>query len=761
MRIPLTEPTAPRYISVNQKTNQVHLMVPVVNGEEISTDNTCKATEALRSFFDGGALRELNAYKNALEFDIPLLEASNPIRLDKEARLAQIEIYIEAVPAMRHLYGTAMTALMTRPSNLYGIQLRPRSQDFQSRVINPAFNIERHNDALGIPLSALYNAMHERFPTTVISAPDNRTRLTEAVLTELHNLPMPSSFTDIQRVLSEKFHQLFNLDSDFTQYIDTTTSPDNPVIAVNQAHMNKIMGIVEEDSVVPADYVNALLGTCAQNLWDLIPTPPFYSIQARADIAERTEHLSIITQFLLSIVNIYCRARGISAQNFGSILDSSQDLSNELVSVVEGALSAGDEVEAALCAFCNKNATELGLSRILNLDDMTAIKQKFERTYRTVTATKENPHMDDFLILDLEATGETAKFVLHQNSICTDFAEIVEPSLPNQDYFANIRADFAVHPAKMLHKNEWVASNVDLEPEVLMARITDEQFEELPRAVKVACGAHPAFQLRQFLHDVSKGRQDEADALLTDSADNQQILLRTPGIFTDYSGRTFNCTAYEYAYWAKDTHMCRMLERHMDDETKVLMLARIDEIERTDSATGQPAGLVYQQGGVEKHSAHFDLAPLISALKQYVDGYDNWEDPNNQDELEAAWKEVGIQQRDMPVHVLNEYCHPDRSFYPRPDFTEEIPPRNVKFSHFGRLVALFPLVVSNTEGLGVDFALFRSGLDKTMGSMAPQPTHVSSDLAAVSHLDTIRNRDLTRSRENLQAINSEPSHRAF
>ena len=58
MRISLTEPTAPRYISINQETNQVHLMVPVFGGQEISTDNPFKATVALRDFFDGSALRE-------------------------------------------------------------------------------------------------------------------------------------------------------------------------------------------------------------------------------------------------------------------------------------------------------------------------------------------------------------------------------------------------------------------------------------------------------------------------------------------------------------------------------------------------------------------------------------------------------------------------------------------------------------------------------------------------------------------------------
>lgn len=56
MYTPFIEPLSPRYIHINPETNQVHLLVPVVGGQEISTDNTCKATVALRDFFDGSAL---------------------------------------------------------------------------------------------------------------------------------------------------------------------------------------------------------------------------------------------------------------------------------------------------------------------------------------------------------------------------------------------------------------------------------------------------------------------------------------------------------------------------------------------------------------------------------------------------------------------------------------------------------------------------------------------------------------------------------
>ena len=182
---------------------------------------------------------------------------------------------------------------------------------------------------------------------------------------------------------------------------------------------------------------------------------------------------------------------------------------------------------------------------------------------------------------------------------------------------------------------------------------------------------------------MAKGKQDEADALLTASPGNKQDMLRTPGVFTDYSGRTFNCTAYEYAYWAKDTHMCRMLERHMNNETKMEILARIKVIEGIDTAPGQPVGLSYQQRGHEHRSAHFDLTLLISALQRFVDGFNNWERTYNWDAMRAAWMEIGILQRDMPVHVVNEYCRPDRSFNPRPEFNEGTMPRSVRFYNLG------------------------------------------------------------------------------
>ncbi|WP_133128443.1 hypothetical protein [Legionella nagasakiensis] len=741
MRIPLTEPTSLKYLYINPETNQVHLLVPFIAGIDISTDNTCKASLELRTFFaEGGAINELESYKSALEFDMSLLEKGNPLHQAKEERLAQINKYLEAVKVMRGSYRDSVTHFLSKPSNLFSIQLRPRVQDPYSTVANPVFNVNRRNDGAGNPLSPLYQSLHGNFPNVTLARPNPRTKLIDAVLKAL---PESAAFEDIQRVLKEQCQTLFGMEVDFQSYFKRTR--DGTVKqAVDKVHIDALMGF--GDNATTKDYIEALLGTCAPNLWTLLQGSPFY-LGIYANNEDKAECLSILTQFYLGVMNVYCRALGISDKNFGVILDGNPALSKELAEVVFIALSSGDDVEGQLCAFCNIHAAEFGLTRSFSTEDKDSIQQKFETTYRTVTATKENPHMDDFMILDTEATGEKAKFVTHQGLICTDFANIVDPTAPHQKYFEEVRKEFAAHPEILPSQKESIAAVVDIEPEALMDKLGDVQWERLPKEVKEACFASPAFQVRQFLHDVAKGKQEEAESVLN-AQQGLQVLLRTAGKFTDYSGRTFNCTAYEYAYWAKDTHMCRMLERHMDEETKAHLLTRIETMEEK--------GLTYQQHGkTVEHSKHFDLKPLINALDTYVKGYDGWIKEKNWHELGAAWMAVGKAQREVPAHVAQEYCRKGRPFDPTPSFREGTLPRTLAFYNYvkGGKDSWFPLAEHSTSGLGFDFAIIR-GQRRLRRSVAGDVAggHVGGaviDLAAVRRLDEARTVDLTLSHEHL------------
>ena len=251
----------------------------------------------------------------------------------------------------------------------------------------------------------------------------------------------------------------------------------------------------------------------------------------------------------------------------------------------------------------------------------------------------------------------------------------------------------------------------------------------------------------KFLKCVAYGQQDKAEKLLSQVFQGQpnkiQAALLHQGTLTTYAGETFNCSAYEYAYWAKDTHMCRMLERYMDNATKAQMLTRIDAIEAN--------GLTCQQNDQEYHSSHFDFTPLKEAYQRYLEGYDAWYAARNWSALDAAWLDVGKAQRNVPAHVAQEYCRPDRSFDPRPEFNEATLPRGLTFYNWttDRGDSWFPLTASNS-GLGFDFALIRAARLRRPGvRRLGGGTGALSDLAAITRLDEVRTVDLTQSREHL------------
>lgn len=796
--ISLNESTRFRYIYINPKTNRVHLLVPFIAGMEVSTDNTCKSGVELKAFFEGGAFNELESYKSTLEFHLSLLEESDAHYRVKKERLAQINLYLEAVVGMEDSYKTIVNSFLLKPSNLYSIQLRPSEQDSWSRVVNSVFTINRENDYRGTPLSSLYNKMHEVFLHVVLGKPDPRAALIQKVLKAL---PSNASFKIIQQVLATQYgvpHGFFK----------KRTDANRQEQIVDKTYVDGLMGF--DAHTTPHEYIEALLGICAPNLQSTLEGSPFY-FESSSIPSEKAERLSILTQFYLGVLNVYCRSKGISDQNFGLILDDSPALSQELVDVVAVALGRGEKVEALIFAFFNRHQNEFRLSRKLNSEDKKVIVQKFETTYRTVTATKENPHMDDFMFLDTEAQGEHDIFITHKGLICTDAANIIPTTPQNQDYLAEIRHEARLHRAIITPQDERpIRIKINL---VTLIGIDDAQLEKLPKEVVKACRALPAFKkTRQFWNDVAKGKQDEVHALLT-SSKYKQDLLRTSGKFTDYSGRTFHCTAYEYAYWAKDKHMMRMLERHMNDKTKAFMLKRIEVMEQV--------GLAYQQQGISYQNAHYDMSfvlknftadefrqlqsmvgkrsekiqqataenyktisftvieyealkkilcpkdffsffssssatalseklqfdfhSLITALDSYVTHFDEWTVRQRRE----AWMKVGIAQRHAPAHVVLEYYRPDRSFYPLPFFTEKALPRILTIKPW------FPLT-SSSLGLGFSFALIRGDARWVEQIFhAPTAQEVLNDLAAVRYLDEVRNADLTQSRKNLSRTASQ------
>jgi hypothetical protein len=202
--------------------------------------------------------------------------------------------------------------------------------------------------------------------------------------------------------------------------------------------------------------------------------------------------------------------------------------------------------------------------------------------------------------------------------------------------------------------------------------------------------------LKEFLRLVARGEQIEAEAMLKL---NHNLAL-IPGEVTDVSKRKFtNITGFQYAVWALDWHMWTMIRKYLT----------VKEAEQ--QAQGFETG-----PWVIQHGIHANWDNLIDALRITVSLYkqSNWK------EGDKAWIErVGGAQLTLPAHVINEYCHPNRSFFPCPNFRDPSPlPRIRTIGEEWWFAAMY-----NGGSLGTAFAIYRGGQERV------KPWWLSSDQA--------------------------------
>ncbi len=227
--------------------------------------------------------------------------------------------------------------------------------------------------------------------------------------------------------------------------------------------------------------------------------------------------------------------------------------------------------------------------------------------------------------------------------------------------------------------------------EVRKAEAASKKSEAGPSSnVLLFKGPNPNTQeLSQFLRLVAEGEQEQAEAMLQKNRD----LVLCAGNVMDLSKRSFeNITGFQYAVWALDWHMWTMLKRYLpDDQAAVQLMTTGSWVSTHGLHAGMPGG---------------PLDKLSTALKTYLDNYDAWYKKNKDYQtIEQHWqKEVGGAQLLLPAHVINEYCRPDRPFYPCPAFEEPMLPRTRKISEGEWFTATY-----NDGKLGENFGVYRGG----------------------------------------------------
>ncbi|MBS0350136.1 MAG: hypothetical protein JSR33_02930 [Proteobacteria bacterium] len=165
-------------------------------------------------------------------------------------------------------------------------------------------------------------------------------------------------------------------------------------------------------------------------------------------------------------------------------------------------------------------------------------------------------------------------------------------------------------------------------------------------------------EAEQLLQLVVQGKQDQAKEIIKK---NRNLLL-IPATVSDLSRwEKFTMTAFQYALWALDWHMWKMIQPYLPLD---------QQIQQFKELTSK-----------KNHTHSKQLDQLIYFLEAYTDNYNKGDpdriDDGDPDRIRMAWKIVAIYQRSLPVHVVNQYCRTDRSFDPCPDFKESTLPRTI------------------------------------------------------------------------------------
>ncbi|MBA2649860.1 MAG: hypothetical protein H0U75_09765 [Legionella sp.] len=247
-----------------------------------------------------------------------------------------------------------------------------------------------------------------------------------------------------------------------------------------------------------------------------------------------------------------------------------------------------------------------------------------------------------------------------------------------------------------------------------------------------------------LLSFVAQGNQYKAEQL----SNPKHFLVKAD--VTDYSFRAFKCiSAYEYALWAGDKHMARMIEdkvRHATNPDAECI--RTELLRQWRELKLNRKGLHYTLNDQEYCEVEYNPKSLFAAYQFYITNYQTWVENSQWVELNQAWCAVGSQQKLMPAHAIQEMCM-KRSFKPIPRFEESRLVRAFDICDYMTGIAgkVFPLGESITEGLGINFALGRTITERPLAQVTGQwggGSHGAvDDREALKSLFEIRNSELS------------------
>lgn len=497
--IKFKEPERCDYLYIDEN-NKVHILLPIVGGDEIGLDNTCQTAVELITFFYGSAHsgvtkysaeHQLSEYKRQLEEDIKAINSQKKISphayddllKEKEERLQQIEKYIELIQVLKKQYDekndirqlrtggipqlpSGVKEIIKSSENAFAVRLSPYDNDKFTRFDDPLFNVKRNISKYDTPSRQapipIYEGLGYRLRSTLfpedktptpINKKSSKEKIVETVLAQVDADYMKDGdkeqkLEELKKLIQQ---ELVKIDSN----LSVNMSRDGK--EVNLSYLDIVMAL-DDDSTIK-DWIEGIIEVSIDpTVWEAQASSPFYDGAKEIKSDHEADRISIRVQYLLAEANIYCKTNKLSDANFGEFFDK-EPHATEIAKRVKEGFTQGAEIEPIIYDYINSNHAELGLKSPLTGEQQQEITEKFTRHYNTI---KESPHFDEFFVADPDKKGNIFS---HQGRISCHFLDF----FTRQTKGKHPLGDLASHQEalqegtsnRLHHKNEVVAQGYE------------------------------------------------------------------------------------------------------------------------------------------------------------------------------------------------------------------------------------------------------------------------------------------------------------
>ncbi|HAT2010582.1 TPA: protein SdcA [Legionella pneumophila] len=497
--IKFKEPERCDYLYIDEN-NKVHILLPIVGGDEIGLDNTCQTAVELITFFYGSAHsgvtkysaeHQLSEYKRQLEEDIKAINSQKKISPhayddllnEKIERLQQIEKYIELIQVLKKQYDekndirqlrtggipqlpSGVKEIIKSSENAFAVRLSPYDNDKFTRFDDPLFNIKRNISKYDTPSRQapipIYEGLGYRLRSTLfpedktptpINKKSSKEKIVETVLAQVDADYMKDGdkeqkLEELKKLIQQ---ELVKIDSN----LSVNMSRDGK--EVNLSYLDIVMAL-DDDSTIK-DWIEGIIEVSIDpSVWEAQASSPFYDGAKEIKSDHEADRMSIRVQYLLAEANIYCKTNKLSDANFGEFFDK-EPHATEIAKRVKEGFTQGAEIEPIIYDYINSNHAELGLKSPLTGEQQQEITEKFTRHYNTI---KESPHFDEFFVADPDKKGNIFS---HQGRISCHFLDFftrqTKGKHPLGDLVSHQEALQEGTSNRLHHKNEVVAQGYE------------------------------------------------------------------------------------------------------------------------------------------------------------------------------------------------------------------------------------------------------------------------------------------------------------